>query len=154
MDVSLIAEAVSENSALADESLVFGLKVKSASQTPVEAAHESEIASVDVRKPSSAKGLLTRGFLNPSSCAGALRCLPEPGLGCSQKLPDEQYSPSDMVLSSMLVGRDDGEDGFSNPLGVFFLPLLPWIGLFFVLRILVRWWGFRVREMRIRLLLS
>jgi hypothetical protein len=92
MDVSLIAEAMPKISAPPDESLVFGLKsyfsppfVKSACQTPPKAAHESEIVSVDVKKPSSMKGLLRRGFLNPSSCAGPLRCSPEPGLGCPQK---------------------------------------------------------------------
>jgi hypothetical protein len=124
MDVSLIAEAVSENSAPPDESLVFGLK-----------PHESEIASVVVRKPSSAKGLLRRGFLNPSYCDGTSRCSPEPGLGCPQKLP--MNSILRQIWSCLL-----------------FLLLLPWIGLFFVLRILVQWWGFCVRGMRIRLWLS
>jgi hypothetical protein len=47
MDVSLIAEAVSKINAPSNESLVFGMK-----------PHESEIASVVVKKPSSAKGLL------------------------------------------------------------------------------------------------
>lgn len=60
---------------------------------------------------------LQRGFLNPVSLLGAHRCLPKLGLVCPQKLLDDQYSSSGLVLWSVLVGRDDGEVGdFSPPL--------------------------------------
>jgi hypothetical protein len=73
-------------------------------QTLPEAAHDSEIVSVDVRKPSPAKGLLRRGFLNPSVFVEDHRCSPELGLVCPQKLPVDQFSSSGSDLSS-LVGR-------------------------------------------------
>jgi hypothetical protein len=65
MDVSLIVEAVLVIYALLAQSLVFGLRsylsllfAKIVGQSSLEVAHKSEIANVDVRKPSPAKGLL------------------------------------------------------------------------------------------------
>ena len=81
MDVSLIVEAMMVIYALPAQSLVFGLKshcsslfAKIVGQSSLEVAYKSDIASIDVKKPSSAKGLLRQGFLTLSAFVGAHRC--------------------------------------------------------------------------------
>jgi hypothetical protein len=111
IDDSLIAEAVSAISDPLVVPLGFGLSPLS----PPPGEFIAKTSSVVVRKTSTARGILRRGFLNPSSSVVA------------------QPSPEVMVKggpSVMVRCRDDvGDDGVFPLLGAF-LPLLRlWTGL-------------------------
>jgi hypothetical protein len=58
------------------------------------------------------------------------------------------------ILLQLLIKKKKKMFAISPPLWRLFPLSLLWIGLYFVLRIFVLWWEFRVRRIRIKLWLS